>query len=508
MNTYMKYRNIARVMILLFILASCQDFLEVAPESSLTAETFFKTEADFEQAVNATYKPLQDLYGISITDNPGFGAWIMGEMRSDNTHYILNTGNRGFEGVEWIDNFIDDYDNGYQAWKYYSNFILIGRANQVITEIEGVDLDTSVKDNLKGQALFLRALAYLDLVQYYGGVPLHLTPASSLEETALPRSTKEQVYEQIILDATEAASMLPNKSDQEPGRATSGAAKMLLANVYMVNEEWSKAETLLEEIVTSGQYDLVPNYEDIYLTTNKNNEESLFEVQYMQGATEGQRSNFIYNFLPRLDDPSIVTGVSGSANSQGGWNTPTPDLINSYEDGDLRKDASIAYVDGYPYIKKYLHPHSIWNNTDDNWPVYRYSEVLLYLAEALNEQSKSGEALPYLNQVRARAGLDDIATTDQGQLREIIMHERQVELAFENKRWLDLVRTGTMVEVMTAFGSRVKANPQDYYYPEGYHPIEAAYTDIDEHREIFPIPQRELQLNPDLEQNPGYSGGN
>ena len=106
-----------------------------------------------------------------------------------------------------------------------------------------------------------------------------------------------------------------------------------------------------------------------------------------------------------------------------------------------------------------MHPHSIWNNTGDDWPVYRYSEVLLYLAEALNEQSKSGEALPYLNQVRARAGFTvDITTTDQSELRDIIMHERRVELAFENKRWLDLVRTGTMVEVMTAFGARVKRN--------------------------------------------------
>ena len=203
---------------------------------------------------------MQDIYGVSVTDNPGFGAWIMGEMRSDNTHYILNTGNRGFEGVEWLENFIDDYDNGYQRWKYFYNYILIGRANQVITKIEGVDLDTSVKDNLQGQALFLRALAYLDLVQYYGGVPLHLTPASSIEETALPRSTKEQVYEQIILDATEAASMLPNKSDQEPGRATSGAAKMLLANVYMVNEEWSKAETF---VITSYSIHYTKLYDNI-----------------------------------------------------------------------------------------------------------------------------------------------------------------------------------------------------------------------------------------------------
>lgn len=499
---YINIKSLGAFALTALMLASCQDFLEVAPESSLTTTTFFKTDADFVQGVNSIYEQLHDVYGVSSTDNPGSGAWIMGEMRSDNTHYILNTGNRGFETCEYIDNFVDDKQNGYSNNKYYNNFILISRANQVIAQLETASITESVAANVKGQALFLRALSYLDLVQYFGDVPMPLTPATNMAETALPRTAKADIFAQIIKDATEAASLLPNKATQDKGRATSGAAKMLLANAYVVLKDWAKVETNIKSILS--EYSLLTKYSDIYEISNKNNAESIFEVQFMQGATQGQRSNFIYNFLPRLSDPSIVTGVAGSANSQGGWNTPTPDMIAAYEAGDIRKDASIAYVEGYPYIKKYSHAHSIWNNTDDNWPVYRFSEALLFLAEALNEQAKPAEALPYLNQVRTRAGLTSVTETGQVALRDRILKERRVELAFENKRWLDIVRTGKMVEIMTAHGAKIKATPMSYYYPAGYQPVASAYTGITAAREIFPIPYREIQLNPALTQNAGY----
>ena len=129
------------------------------------------------------------------------------------------------------------------------------------------------------------------------------------------------------------------------------------------------------------------------------------------------------------------------------------------------------------------------------WPVYRFSEALLFLAEAINEQGRPGEAEPYINRVRARAGLDPVSGLNQNQMREAIMNERRVELAFENKRWLDLVRTGTAQEVMTAFGQRVKANPQDYYFPEGFAPPAAAFNSI---YTTFPLPASEALLNPNF----------
>jgi hypothetical protein len=199
-----------------------------------------------------------------------------------------------------------------------------------------------------------------------------------------------------------------------------------------------------------------------------------------------------------------VGAVTGTANPQPlngeGNNIPTPDIIAAYEDGDLREEASIQYVtasesfwrDGvYPIIKKYVEPHSLDNNHGMNFPVYRYAEVLLFLAEALEEQGKSGEAATYLNQVRARAGLG-AATGDLG---EAIFNERRVELAFENKRWLDLVRTGRAIEVITAYGNRIKANPNDYYYPIGAEPRGNAFTNISL---TFGLPASESSLNPNF----------
>jgi starch-binding outer membrane protein, SusD/RagB family len=181
-----------------------------------------------------------------------------------------------------------------------------------------------------------------------------------------------------------------------------------------------------------------------------------------------------------------------------GNNIPTPDIIAAYEPGDLRKDASVGFItlNGsarsnkvYPYIKKYVKTHALHNNTGTNWPVYRYAEVLLFLAEALNEQGKSAEAATYLNQVRKRAGLGEAS----GDLREAIYKERRVELAFENKRWFDLVRTGRAIDVITAYGNRIKANPQAYYYPEGSAPRSHAFSNI---KVFYPLPADEAALSP------------
>jgi hypothetical protein len=151
---------------------------------------------------------------------------------------------------------------------------------------------------------------------------------------------------------------------------------------------------------------------------------------------------------------------------------------------------------GKPYIHKYSWPHDAVGQTNSNWPIYRYADALLLLAEALNEQGKSAEALPYLNQVRHRAfaGGGTISTTDQAQLREIIANERRVELAFENKRWLDLVRTDKAVEVMNAHGIEIKAIDPNVS-PSAYN--------VTAERLIFPIPRREIQVG-GLEQNQGY----
>ncbi|MDR1601795.1 MAG: RagB/SusD family nutrient uptake outer membrane protein [Tannerella sp.] len=478
-------------MLLLPVLAACNDdFLNVPSRTALSTAIYFQTQSDFEQGINGAYAPLRNMYCN------GSGAWVMGELRSDNTTYKYNPNDRGTIAAEFIKDFLEDPTSGIISHKYVINYDIISRANHLLEPIDGVDFDAKVKNNIKGQALFLRALAYLDLVQYFGSVPLHLKPVKTLEETALPLSSPEDIYRQIIEDAEQAVALLPDKATQEPGRATSGAAKMLLGHVYILQKRWAEAESVLKGI---NGYELL-DYADVFDPNRKNHAESVFEIQYKEG-NEGFASNFFYIFLVQpitAEEVSAVTGITEVARTVEGYNIPTPDIIAAYEAGDVRKDASVgtltAHGRPYPYIKKYCHAHALTNNTNDNWPVYRYSEVLLFIAEALNEQQDKGsEALTYLNRVRNRAGLGNSEASGQEAIREAIFKERRVELAFENKRWPDLVRSDKAEEVMKAYGARVKANPQAYYFPEGITVAPAAYTDI---RTLFPIPSSETSLRP------------
>lgn len=256
----------------------------------------------------------------------------------------------------------------------------------------------------------------------------------------------------------------------------------------------------------------------IYDTSKKNGKESIFEIQYQMGD-QGQQSDWLYYFIPKTTNAEIITGVPDcSTLLTGGWNVPTPEMIASYEPGDLRVDPSIAVAVGtldaanalvvadvlkvgdpkindypvnYPFINKYRHAHSKIENTDDNWPVYRYADCLLLLAECLVEQGRAGDAAPYVNQVRARAGLPAVTTINA----EVVANERRHELAFENHRWYDLLRTGKAIEVMTAYGKYIKTI--DTELPERTYQIKPEYL-------LYPIPYNELQLNDQLKQNPGY----
>ncbi len=499
----MKAKIIITLSFLGLSMTACHKFLEIPPKTDLSSATFFTNESDFQQAVNGAYVPLRPIFNNE--------SWILGEMHSDNTYYYRNI---LFGATEQQEN-IADFSvptangittNGHVTNQYRLDYQIIARTNQILSTIDKIEFSNdSLKNNLKGQALFLRAFAYFELVRYFGKVPLHLTPVTNRQEAALPLSSEEEIYVQIIKDASEAAPILLPKSKQEPGRVTSGAAKTLLANVYIEQKKWAEAEGLLREVVNSNEYSLMPDYTNAFSGTsdNKNNAESVFEVQFQEGSA-GFGGSIIYNFLPRpltAAEQQPITGTSNPQDLSGeGNNAPTPDIIAAYETGDKRKDASVGYVTAsgslrenkvYPYIKKFAKLHATFGITGNNWPVYRYSEVLLFLAEALNEQGKP-EAATYLNQVRARAGLAPSAAAD---MREAIYQERRVELAFENKRWFDLVRTGKAVEVITAYGNRVKSHPQDYYYPIGAVPPNNAFTNLDL---VYGLPADEAALNPNF----------
>ncbi|MBS0031588.1 RagB/SusD family nutrient uptake outer membrane protein [Chitinophaga sp. 22321] len=499
------------------LMACKKDFISLTPEDQTSGATFFKTQEQFTQAITAAYQPLRRVFAID---------YLMAEMRSDNTFYDFYPSDRGNGLVyrENIDNFRDDQSNSiiYDMWA--GAYDGISKSNIVLGRIEGLNFPDDFKNNIIGQAKFLRAFYYFRLVRYYGGVPLYLKEVTTTENAFLPRAAKEAVYETIIADVKDAILKLAAPATfPQPGNATKGAAEALLAEVYMTQQKYADAEPLLKDITKMG-YALLPDYASVFNPANKNSRESIFEVQYQQG-NQGQQSNFIYLFLPHSAHTTPLTGLDYNNINIGGWNMPTNDMINAYEEGDKRLDASIAVAEGSidatgswapesiksivnyhapagktgkPFIKKYLHAHTNVNNTDDNWPVYRYADILLLLAECLNEQpGKSSEALAYVNQVRVpRSGLTAVTATDPALLRNIIAHERRIELAFENHRWFDLVRTGQAVPVMTAHGVAMK---QQYGFLNSN-----AYL-VNNNRLIYSLPFSEMQVNSQLTpNNPGY----
>lgn len=493
-------------------LLSCnENFLDLAPQHELNESTFFQSEDHFTQALHGAYAALRG--------TTSYYSAIMGEMRSDNTHYIRYEADRAQTHYEEVADFTNDELNALTDDMYYNCYVGISRVNTILDRITGKNFSDEFINQITGEAKFLRAYYYFMLVRYFGGVPLYIHEVQDESNAFLGRSSVEEVYEQIRSDITDAISKLPVVQFPQDGSATQGAARMLYADVLMIqpNRDYAEAESQLRAITQMG-YTLLTNYADVFEPSNKNHQESLFEVQYQQGD-QGQQSDWLYYFIPRTSEAELITGVSGSNTiSDAGWNIPTQAMVDSYEEGDLRINPSISVIAGhndefgrfvydkvlevgdpeiseyplfYYFINKYHHPHAKIKNTDDNWPIYRYSDVLLSLAECLVYQNKNSEALPFINQVRNRAGLQSLTTVNE----EAIAMERKHELAFENHRWFDLLRTGKAIEVMTEHGKQMKA-----LYP---YLAERTYQ-ITEEKLLFPIPYRELQINTLLEQNPGY----
>lgn len=503
MKTYSK-TIITGVLLLSLTSSSCKkDFLDQTPEASIAGNNFYQSEADFKQAVNGTYAALRDMAGVNY--------WLFGEMRSDNTYYQYNPSDRGYEQREFIDQFLVGATAEPLSSYWQQNYTAIARSNEIISRITEKDFAETVKKQYTGEALFLRAFNYYNLVGQYGGVPLRLETTTAPDEAkSKGRATAEAVYAQIITDLSTAADLLPVKYPAaEAGRATAGTARTLLAKVYLIQKKYGEALAELRKVQGNG-YSLLARYADVFSPTNKNSSESIFEVQYI-GAQPSLASNFMYQFAP-WNSLSIVTGDPGSTLGGGnGWNVPTQDMIEAYEAGDIRKDLSLAtgFIDlngkfqANPYVKKYNHGFVDRGRTDDNFPVLRYADVLLMIAECLNEQgfAANGEAFTLLNQIRERAGLKaktagnadpalNIASQDA--FRQAILQERRVELAFENHRWYDLVRSGKAVEIMNAHGKKEMIGK--ITVPSGSYQVTA-------NKLLLPIPQREINLD-NLSQNP------
>lgn len=483
----------------LFLLSSCSsDFLELYPKATLNEGNFYQTDVEFTLLANGCYVPLRD--------NEKSNHWILSELISDNSSFQNNV-RTGEASKGIIDQFILISNNIAYANYWNISYNGITRCNKLLNELERTDVawsKPSLKDRSGGEALFLRALYYFNLVRQYGGVPLVLEPVTSQEAVGIKRSTEAQVYDSIINDLKQAATLLGKAKDvEENGRANEMSAIALLGKVYLTTGKYAEAETALKSVVASGKYELLNDYADVFNPSKKDYKETIFAVQYSENSAE-LANNFIFTFAPHTSGGAVTqrpnVNIVGA-----GWNQPTNDLINAFEAGDKRKDVSIAFWNGIdwdnivrpiPYCAKFKPPISAPDNRcGDNFPILRYSDVLLMLAETMNEQGKTAEAIPFVQQVRTRAGLTEpITALSKDLLSKLIAKERQVEFCFENQRWYDLKRTGKAIEVMTAHGLKEKAL-KTFLYPEAYA--------IDPNKLLAPIPVNEIAINK-LVQNPGY----
>jgi tetratricopeptide (TPR) repeat protein len=402
-----------------------------------------------------------------------------------------------------MSNFVTTTDNAgvLDIWRGPWPGILM--SNIVIKVAPDLAIDQNIKNRSLGEAHFLRAHYYFLLVRYFGDLPLITTPQSSDDDLFPVRVSKDLIYQQIIADLEKAAELLPNKNEysgNDIGRTNKGAALGELAEVHLTLGNWQKVVDLTTQVEGLG-FNLNLNYADNFNPATENSRESLFEVQY--------ESDGGYSFWSDENQASWTSTFMGPRGSNFvggayGWNQPTQEFIDSYESNDNRKNVTVLYegapsFDGKTYsasysltgynVRKFLIPLSVspsYDNSPLNFPVIRFSNILLMKAEALNELGQTAQAEAPLNRVRKRAGLADVATAlTQVEFREAVLRERRMELAFEGQRWFDLIRVN-----------------KGQYGLDFLHSI--GKTNATQKHLLFPIPQIEIDRNPKLTQNPGY----
>lgn len=482
-------------------LLSCNedDFLQEDPIANLSTQTFFATEQDFRQATNAVYDNLQVMAGGDNVGTGTGGFWAMAELRSDNSTYQYNTVDLSGHHAWHLDNFIMATTNPIIEVFWNAAYTGIGEANIVVERSE--EIDYANKAQMVAEAKFLRALYYSYLLRYFGNIPLVTEPTSSYEEAFANnvQVDKQQVYDVIISDLNEAKSGLPaSYAAEEQGKATSGAARTLLAKVFMELERYGEAAAELEAVMNSGEYMLMDDYATVFDINNENNQEIIFSVQFIEGIYD-LHSMYMYLFAPWNAEAELLGHAQQIART--GMNIPTADLIESFEEGDERKsmiDLSFTDTDTWtyqgsivPFNKKFWHPgHSIQFQTGANFPLFRYPHVLLMLAECYL-QAGGGDPVPLVNQVRTRAGLPPISAVTL----ESIIQERRVEFFGEADRWDVLMRTDKVFEVMEAHGEDERQNRPEV------HVGDAAFRNI---KVLYPIPAGAIQTDPSLQQNSAY----
>jgi hypothetical protein len=468
------------IILVLFQLSGCEAILDKEPIAILDAGSFFQTENDAVQSINAAYNPL-----LFNNANNNF-LWAFAEVTGD---AAIPGGDGSRPGIVEMETFSytprTEELNSY--WKL--QFKGITQCNLVLDNIVKVNMPEGSKNQIIGEALFLRSYYYFLLTQVFGDVPLYLkvTPPDQLK---IKKSSKADIYKQISSDCDKATNLLPlSHNGSNKGRVTKGAALALAAKVSLYVNDYNKVLEYTSKIKALNTYKLVNDYRENFMKLSQNNTESVWEIQHTN--LELGVGNFINQWWASIK----FLGY--------GFAEVTPLYVSVFEPNDPRLKFTVA-MNNDPYFgliyknsfssttyspRKFLQPNSELTQKADgdiNYPAIRYAEVLLWEAEALIELGRMQEALAPLETVRARARaqtavpgtLPAITSTNQVTLRQAVRRERQTELGFELHRFFDLIRWGIAAESLPGF-------------QKGKH-------------EVFPIPQTEIDLNPSLLQNPNY----
>jgi hypothetical protein len=485
------------ILLLLLSLAGCKKFINKELVGQYSESNFYQTQAQAILAINAAYQPL------AFTTANINRIWVFGDVASDDA---VKGGNPGDQAdIDFIDQFNVNPTNGNLASEWALLYDGITRSNLVLAKVPPIQMDKNMQIRILGEARFLRAYYYFQLVNIFGDVPVVLQPLTA-DQLQIAQSPEQQIFESVIEpDLLVASNSLPQSyTGADVGRATSGAATALLAKAYLFQGKWDSAASAAAKVINSNIYDLMPVYTENFNQNFKNNKESVFAVQHLTGQDPKLGSELNQYFAPQVDggyffDAPTQNFVDEFEKTNSGIADPRLDYTVGRDSmpwfNGRKFDPSWSPATGY-LTRKHQQPLSEVANKSDgnlNYEAIRFSDVLLMYAEALNESGHTAEALVPLNRVRKRAResylydstlvgfpiipdglLPNITSLSQAEVRTDIQHERRVELGFEFHRYFDLIRWGK------DYASHALSDKPNFNY------------DINKH---FPIPQIERDRN-------------
>jgi len=494
------------IICLIFSISSC---VEEDPIDQIGAEGFYKNTEEVNMAVLACYNGLQ----ATIKNE-----WALTELRSDNArHYGAGSTATSSRDLYALDNFRVETTHPMNEEYWVAVYHNIANCNTILKYLDVVT-DETTKRQFEAEALFLRSYHYFNLVRIYGPLFIVTERIAMDEANKAQRSPVEVVYTLIENDLKNIIDnkMLPDSHvDAQKGRIDLWGAKTLLAKVYLTLGQLNEARTLLKDVETNSHYGLIGNYADVFSINNEMNEEIIFNVRYKAGGY-GLGSPFANYFAPQNSFDAVITAGGN------GYNCPTNDLLDSYEAADKRKDVTTGWTWTNPqgetvyvaYVRKYLSPVSVAFDAENDWPLIRYADVLLMLAEIENELTSPSAGLPYLNKTRTRAGLTELTSaeiTNKNDFRLALEKERRLEFAYENHRLFDLMRTNRLNTIMkkhydTEQIANLSTGVLTLYYGEtkneSYLPEE--YRTLQNWQYLLPVPYSVMTVAINATQNPGY----